>query len=408
MTRTPRRRLPSLLLVASIIASSLALPAAVSSAVSSTGIAYALVPRVVAADIAPIPKAALTQTIAALRAKYGIPGMQATIIYDDGRAWTDFTGFANVRARIAPIPATPFAIGSITKTFVAALVLQLAAEGRLTLDAPAAQWLPGVAIDPGVTIRQLLSHTSGIYDFFSNPTIDAALTASKRSVWTVARDLRYVKAPYFPAGTDWHYSNTNYILLGVIATAVTGQTVPAMLRARLFGPLRLTSAVFQGVERPRIPVAHAYTFATTSTRATPVDQGDGTGISPFTSVVTAAGVAGAVAISSWDLARWSRALYTGKVLSPDLLAQMEDVSLVRSFTPTSYGLGMQETTIGGYTALGHGGRLIGTQAVMRYFPQLHLSIAVTTNQWRTTPDVVVSALVKLAAQAAVIEPTVLP
>lgn len=408
MTRTPRRRLPSLLLVASIIASSLALPAAVSSAVSSAAIAHALVRTVVAADIAPIPKAALTQTIAALRAKYGIPGMQATIIYDDGRAWTDFTGFANVRARIAPIPATPFAIGSITKTFVAALVLQLAAEGRLTLDAPAAQWLPGVAIDPGVTIRQLLSHTSGIYDFFSNPTIDAALTASKRSVWTVARDLKYVKAPYFPAGTDWHYSNTNYILLGVIASAVTGQTVPAMLRARFFGPLRLTSAVFQGVERPRIPVAHAYTFATTSTRATPVDQGDGTGISPFTSVVTAAGVAGAVAISSWDLARWSRALYTGKVLSPDLLAQMEDVSLVRSFTPTSYGLGMQETTIGGYTALGHGGRLIGTQAVMRYFPQLHLSIAVTTNQWRTTPDVVVSALVKLAAQAAVIEPTVLP
>lgn len=394
MTRTPRRP-ASLMLAAALLASSLALPAAVSPAV---------VPVAAATAVPAIPRAAMTQAIATLRAKYGIPGMQATVIYDDGRAWTDFTGFANIRARVAPIPATPFAVGSITKTFVAALVLQLVAEGRLVLDAPAAAWLPGVAIDPAVTIRQLMSHTSGIYDFFSNPTIDSALMASKRSVWTTARDLRYVRAPYFAPGTSWAYSNTNYVLLGLIASRVTGQTVPAMLRARFFGPLRLTSAVFQGVERPRIPVAHAYTFATSGVRATPVDQGDGTGISPFTSVVTAAGAAGAVAMSSWDLARWSRALYTGNVLPPDQLAQMEDVSLVQTFVPMSYGLGMQQSTIGGYTALGHGGRLIGTQAVMRYFPQLHLSIAVTTNQWRTTPDVVVSALVGLAAQAAVATP----
>jgi CubicO group peptidase (beta-lactamase class C family) len=103
-----------------------------------------------------------------------------------------------------------------------------------------------------------------------------------------------------------------------------------------------------------------------------------------------------MAMSSWDLARWARALYGGSVLQPDSLAQMLDVSATSALGSKPYGFAVQQTTVNGWTAVGHGGRLIGSQAVMRYVPELGVSIAVTTNQWRTTPDVVVRALASIA------------
>jgi D-alanyl-D-alanine carboxypeptidase len=245
---------------------------------------------------------------------------------------------------------TPFAVGSITKTFVAALILRLAKEGRLGLDDPVVRWLPTAPVDPAVTVRQLLDHTSGVHDFFSNKLIDPALAGNKRRVWTPALDLRYVKDPYFVPGGGWHYSNTNYVLLGLIAQKASGGTsVPAQLRARFIDPLRLLSVSYQGAEPPRAAIAHAYTFGTAGVAARPIDQGDGSAIVPFTSVTTAAGAAGALAASSWDLARWARALYRGRVLAPDSLGAMLDVSRSVPFRPVyPYGLGVQQLTIGGW------------------------------------------------------------
>lgn len=347
----------------------------------------------------PIPSAELTQALGSLRRKFGIPGMQATIIWPDGRSWTAVTGFANLAARVRVTRATPFSVGSITKTFVAALILRLAEEGRLSLDDPVARWLPGLSatkVPPTVTIRQLLDHTSGVYDYFSNALIDPALTRAKRRVWTIPMDMAYVKKPYFPAGTSWHYSNTNYVVLGQIAELAGGAGVPAQLRARFLGPLRLLTASYQGAEVPRIPIAHAYTFASWSASARPVDQSDGTRIAPFTSVTTAAGAAGSLAVSAWDLARWAQALYGGRVLRPSSLAAMTDATATTLLGAKPYGLALQELTLDGWRAIGHGGRLIGSQAVMRYFPDLGVSIAVTTNQWRANPDAVVEALAAIA------------
>jgi D-alanyl-D-alanine carboxypeptidase len=358
-----------------------------------------------------IPSAALTATLGAVRKKYAIPGMEATIIWPDGRSWTAVTGLANIGARVRVVPSTPFAVGSISKTFVAALILKLSEEGRLSLDDPVSRWLSTLQankVPPTVTIRQLLTHTSGVYDYFSNPLIDPALTSAKRRVWTIARDMLYVRTPYFPAGTGWHYSNTNYIVLGQIAELAGGASVPAQLRARFLGPLRLLSGTYQVVETPKLAVAHAYTFASTSPTAPPIDQSDGTPVAPFTSVTSAAGAAGAIAMSSWDLARWARALYGGTVLRPDSLAQMLDVSATSALGSKPYGFATQQTSLNGWTVVGHGGRLIGSQAVMRYVPQLGVSIAVTTNQWRTSPDAIVQALAAIALPMAPPPPPPLP
>ncbi len=345
----------------------------------------------------PIPTAALQTTLDTLRAKYGIPGISATIIWPDGRSWSGVGGYANVRLRTPVTRSTPFAVGSITKTFVAALVLELVEEGKLGLDDQVVRWLPTAPVNPATTIRQLLDHTSGVYDFFSNKLIDPALISAKRRVWTPTLDLRYVKDPYFLPGAGWHYSNTNYVLLSQIVRRVTGSSVPAQIRSRFLGPLRLLSVSYQGVEVSRAPIAHAYTFLTSSPTARAIDQSDGSPIIPFTSVTTAAGSAGALAASSWDVARWARALYSGRVLKPESLAAMSDVSRSVPFRPIHpYGLGLQEQAIGGWRAVGHGGRLIGTRAVVRYFPDTGVTMAVTTNQWRTDPDVIVKALVGIA------------
>jgi len=340
-----------------------------------------------------IPSDALQAALDEFRVRYGIPGLSATIIWPDGRAWSGASGYANVATRTPVTRSTPFAVGSITKTFTAALVLKLAEEKRLGLDDPVVRWLPSAPVAPAVTIRQLLDHTSGVYDFFSNRLIDPALVGARRRVWTPALDLRYVKDPYFAPGTGWHYSNTNYVLLGLIARRAGGASVAAQLRARFFGPLRLLSATYQGAELPRVPVAHAYTFVTSGAGARPIDQSDGSAIAPFTSVATAAGDAGALAVSSWDLARWARALYGGRVLRPESLAAMLDLSRTATFAPPRpYGFAVQQVSLGGWTAVGHSGRLLGTRAAMRYFTDSRIAIAVTTNQSRTDPDRLVAAL----------------
>ena len=107
----------------------------------------------------------------------------------------------------------------------------------------------------------LLNHTSGLDDFFLHASIDKALQADPAAAWSVKRTLRFVAKPYFPPGTGWHYSNTNYVYLGLIAEHVTGTSLGAALHDRFFGPLGLDGTWYQAAEDPRTPTAHGYRFA---------------------------------------------------------------------------------------------------------------------------------------------------
>jgi D-alanyl-D-alanine carboxypeptidase len=326
-----------------------------------------------------------------------VPGVSATIIWPDGRSWTGVNGWADVKQHVPVAPTTAFSVGSVSKTFLAALVLQLADEGRLSLDDPVLRWLPTVAVPADATIRELLDHTSGLYDFFSNPAIDTALLANRRQAWTPARALGYMRAPYCAAGTCWHYSNSNYVLLGQVVQQVTGNPVATELRRRFVAPLRLVRTFVQGAEPARGTVATSYEVLGSGSSIRTVSQGDGTAISPFTSVVTAAGSAGAIAATSRDLAVWARRIYGGAVLRPAALAAMLDVShSVGAGSALPYGLGVGEVSLGGRLTEGHNGRLIGAGATMRYLPDSGFSIAVVTNQDRVSPDVFAAALLAIA------------
>ena len=335
-----------------------------------------------------------------LRARAGIPGVSAAIIFPDGSMWVGASGLADVAAKRQVGPDTAFAVASISKTFTAALILALVEDGRIALDVPVVTYLPELVIDRGITVRQLLDHSSGLRDFFFHKNIDAALLKEPGRRWDAADALRYVGKPYFKPGTGWHYSNTNYLVLGMLAERVGGASVAVQLRERFIDPLGLSDTYYQAVEQPHSPTSHGYRFSGAGRKWPPIDLSDGTTVVPFTSVVTAAGAAGSIATSAGDLARWARALYGGTVLGPQMrVAMLAHVLRTTAYEPsTGYGLGVQVVTVDGHATLGHSGRLLGFSAVMRWLPHEGVAIAVLTNQSRTDPDVVLRELLRIGLQ----------
>ena len=316
--------------------------------------------------------------------------------FPDGSSWTGTTGLANVATRRPVTARTAFAAGSISKTFTGALIMALVEDGKVSLDASVKAYLPRLIINPAITVRQLLDHTSGLDDFFSHAAIDTALLAHPSRVWSAANSLRYVARPYFKPGTGWHYSNTNYLILGMLAEAVGRAPLAVQLRQRFFDPLGLDHTFYQSVERPRGPLAHGYRFRGSDPTLKGVDVSDGTAVIPFTSVVTASGGAGSIATTASDLARWARAMYGGAVLRPETLTTMVDDALVTTALKSTvpYGLGVQVVTIDSRPAMGHSGRLLGFRSVMRWLPDEGIAVAVMTNQSRTDPNLLVQDLVR--------------
>lgn len=332
-----------------------------------------------------------------IRARLGIPGVSATIVFRDGTSWTGVSGLADVARKVPVADDTAFAVGSISKTYTAALILALAGDGKIGLDKPAASYLPGFGLDKRITVRMLLDHTSGLDDFFIHGAIDIALQKAPAAHWSVARTLKYVAKPYFPPGKGYHYSNTNYLYLGLIAEAVTKMPLGKALHERFFGPLGLDATWYQASEKPRARTAHGYRFAGTSRTAPAIDLSDGTGIVPFTSVVTAASGAGSIATTSKDAATWARLLYSGRVLGPEMTAEMlRGVALTSVYKPrVPYGLGVQSFPIDGRPTIGHSGTLLGFRAAMRYLPGETTTISVLTNQSRADPGAIVQGLLSV-------------
>ena len=353
----------------------------------------------------------LQRTLDAVRAKLSIPGVSVAIIWDDGRTWTGASGLRNVATGDPMTPGTAFALASISKTFTAAVVLQLVEEGRLGLDQAVAPLLPQFKLDRRITVRMLLDHTSGLPDFFYGKGIDAALQRAKGATWSPLKSWSFVPSPHATPGKSWYYSNTNYLLLGELVTAVTGRPLATEIRTRLLDPLGLSTAYYQAVEQPRETGTLAYLLIPRSGGGwTPKLVAPASGVMPFRSVVTAAGGAGSMAATALDTARWMRAWAGGAVLDAMTQAEMlGDVArTVKLHARIPYGLGIQRVTLNGYTALGHSGRYLGVQNVVRYLPDAGITIAVLTNQSVWDPTRIASALLKVVLPAPAPSPSPSP
>ena len=346
----------------------------------------------------PETRLALQKRLDQLRERYGVPGISVTILFPDGSSWVGVSGVADVARQVPVTTTTSFAIASVSKTFTAALVLALAQDGIVDLDTPVRTYLPELKVNARITVRELLDHTSGLRDYFFHPAIDRKLLADPSRVWDTADALKHVGKAYFKPGTGWHYSNTNYLVLGMLAERVGGAPLGDQVRARFLEPLGLRHTWYQPTEEASSEGAHGYRFASGAKDAPPIDLSDGSRFMPFTSVVTAAASAGGFASNSTDIARWARALYAGAVLSEDSIeAMLGDITRTEPYKPrVPYGLGVQRLDLDGSPSLGHSGRLLGFRSAVRWLPNEDLAIAVLTNQSRTDPGIFVRALLKTA------------
>lgn len=346
---------------------------------------------------------ALQKRLDQLRERHGVPGISVTILFPDGSSWVGVSGAADVASKAPVTTSTAFAIASVSKTFTAALVLALAQDGTIQLDAPVRSYLPDLKVNARITVRQLLDHTSGLRDYFFHPAIDRKLITDPRRRWDATDALKHVGKAYFKPGTGWHYSNTNYLVLGMLAERVAGAPLADQVRARFLEPLGLRHTWYQPTEEAGADTAHGYRFASGAKDAPAIDLSDGSGLMPFTSVVTAAAGAGGFASNSTDLVRWARALYAGAVLSEASVdAMLGGISETELYQPrVPYGLGVQRLDLDGVPSFGHSGRLLGFRSAVRWLPDEDIAIAVLTNQSRTDPGIFVRALLKTARAGAV-------
>ena len=312
------------------------------------------------------------------RAGYRLPGISAAVVLPDGSVWTGSSGKADKASGRAVNPGTVFAIGSITTTFVSALTLKLAEEGELGLDDRVGKWVPEFPPSKGAnaSIRQLLRHTSGIYDFADNPRFDKALDQG-RSPWTPKRTLKYVKAPYFPPGKDFWYSNTNYILLGMAIERAAGRPLAEQIRTLLLEPLGLERASLQAESSGFADHAHGYSAINHDLPHE--DVSDGTSLVPNARASQWAWAAGGMAADARSLAVWADALFGGRVLEEASLDEMIDVR--DTGEGFDYGLGVvgTESASGSKKMLGHDGWMDGFQSTMFYLPGEDVTVVLLVN-----------------------------
>jgi D-alanyl-D-alanine carboxypeptidase len=279
----------------------------------------------------------------------GAPGA-LVLVRDGDRTETTVLGVANVGAKETLGPGDRFRIGSVSKTFVATIVLQLAADRRLRLDETVSDVLPGVLPDGDrITIRDLLAHRSGLADVADDPSV----LDGPRSAWSPGRLVRLAASQPRTAapGGPFRYSNTNYLLLGLIVEHVTGHDLTLELRRRIAAPAGLRSTSF---EPGRIGGAHVHGYALPSHQGA-VDPAAAPQDLEKRSVRWAGG-AGDVVSSAADLARFMAALLGGRLLPPRQLAAMETMR-------SRYGLGLAVYPTRCGPAWGHTGNLGGVVTV---------------------------------------------
>lgn len=295
----------------------------------------------------------------------GVPGA-VVLVRDRDRVTRVTSGVGRVESR-EPVRVTDrFRVGSLTKTYTAAVVLQLAGEGRLSLQDTVERWLPGrVPNGENVTLRQLLTHTGGLGDYFQHPGFfDPFFEGDVQHLWTPQDllDAAVAEAPIFPPGTRWQYSNTGYMLLGHIVQAATGDSIQAQLQRRIFGPLRLRHTSFD--VQPVIAGHHAHGYSRLPSASQ--ELVDVTDWSP-----SYAWSAGAIVSTADDTATFYRALLTGRVLRRELLAQMKTTVPIGAGEEENYGMGLWHTrsiaTVPGArlscgAVWGHDGDLLGYHA----------------------------------------------
>lgn len=325
--------------------------------------------------------AQLRPVVTAAMSQMRVPGAIVYVSVPGQDPWEVALGTGDLATDAPMRVADHMRIGSITKTFTATVVLQLAEEGKVDLDKPATKYLPGAPTN-GATVRQLLAMTSGVYNYTDAPGFLAASDADPTKVWASQELLDFARKhkPYFPPGKGFHYSNTNYIMLGMIAQRAAGKPIGDLIRERIVMPLSLTGCSYPVGTGIPDPHSQGYQFASpqqdqtsslpSSSASADVAPADLTVIGP-----SMAGAAGAMICTVDDLRVWSKALATGELLSPAMQQQRLQGRPMEPGSSVEYGLGIIES----HGLLGHSGSIPGFQSAEYYRPADDVTIIVLAN-----------------------------
>jgi D-alanyl-D-alanine carboxypeptidase len=297
----------------------------------------------------------------------GAPSASVAIVMNGQIAYVHAYGDAKISPKTAARPEMRYSIGSISKQFTATAVLMLAEQGKLSLDDPVAKYIPNLTRANEVTIRELLSHTSGYQDYWPQdyvpPFMSQPITAEK------ILDLWARKPLDFDPGTKWQYSNTNYVIAGVIVEKVCGMPLLQFLQQRLFDPLGMQHIEDVNLHKLGETDATGYMrYALGPPRVAP-KEGAGWLFA-----------AGELAMPASELAKWDIGMLHQQLLKPATYSEMETEVKLKNGRGSGYALGLQTGNIAGHRAIRHGGEVSGFTAQNIVFPDDNMAVAVLTNQ----------------------------
>ena len=311
-------------------------------------------------------RASIDKAVTDLLAKSGAPSASVAVVKDGKLAYVHAYGNATLDPPRPATPAMRYSIGSISKQFTAAAILLLAEEGRLSLDDKVIRWLPDLTRAGDVTIRELLSMTSGYQDFWPQ---DYVMPMMLQPVEAQAILNGWAKKPLdFEPGAKWQYSNTNYVIAGVIIEKVSGMPVLEFLRKRIFTPLQMTTVADSDQAPLGAEDASRYLrYALGPLRPAP-KEGRGWMFA-----------AGELAMTARDLALWDISMLDQSVLKPESYRAMTTEVPLTTGAGSRYGLGVAIGSVDGRRLISHGGEVSGFTARNDVYPDQRVAVAVLTN-----------------------------
>jgi CubicO group peptidase (beta-lactamase class C family) len=348
-------------------------------------IASAVLSQSVSAEssLAPAMRTRVDAAVKSVLDRTGVPSASVALVRGNEIVYANAYGFAQLEPKRAATPAMRYAVGSISKEFTAAALLLLQEGGALSVDDPAGKWVDGLGPASGASIRSMLSHTSGVRDFWPQ---DYDLPEMSKSV--EAKDIiaRWADKPLdFPSGTAWQYSNTGYTIAGLIAEKAAHEPLFGFMQKRIFTPLEMKS-VFDFDAGP-LPDGDAVGYMRYGLGPLRVAAKEGRGW---------LFAAGALAMTASDLARWDIALIQRRVLNAVSYRDLETEIRLDSGVGSGYALGLDVVLESGRRLLMHGGEVGGFTAENRIYPDDGTAVVVLTNQdAASASDLIAEDLAKL-------------
>ena len=333
--------------------------------------------------------APVAQKVDAVFAKFDrpdVPGCAVGIFQNGSIAYAKGYGSANLEYGVPITPTTPFISGSVAKQFTAAAIALLVEQGRLSLTDDVRKYIPELPnYGKPITVEHLVHHTSGLRDFWALVRVAGMRYDDGYTAGDVIRLAARQKALNFPPGSEYDYSNTGYIALGVIVQRVTGKSLREFAAEQIFGPLGMTSSHYH--DDHTMPVrgrASAYS---------PTPEGDWK-INIWNNDLVGQG---GVMTTIVDLQKWDENFYTGKVGGPGFLARQLQQGKLTNGTTLTYAFGLTVTQYRGLPMVEHSGSSGGYRTIITRFPSLHTSIAALCN----TSDVNTTQISRRVAEAVV-------